>query len=124
MECKHKPVGRNILCDFFSVRKQKLEDVNSMISVLREAAEKSGCTPLKTVSHVFDTGGFSAGILISESHFWIHTYPEEGVAFLDIFTCGENALPLKGKEHIKNYLGPCRERMLEIERGKTVPEKA
>ena len=117
MGCRHKPVGRNILCDFFGVGKDRLTDLKAMETVLKDAALRSGTTPLKTVSYRFDTGGFSLGILISESHFWIHTYPDEGIAFLDIFTCGEEPEPEKGKEYVKEYLRPEGEKVHEVSRG-------
>ena len=48
-----------------------------------------GITILGDKFHKFEPHGVSGVILLSESHVSIHTWPEEGYAALDIFTCGE-----------------------------------
>ncbi|QIK85805.1 adenosylmethionine decarboxylase [Erysipelothrix sp. HDW6B] len=40
--------------------------------------------------HQFDPYGVSGAIILSESHFTIHTWPEHGYAALDLFVCHED----------------------------------
>ena len=39
--------------------------------------------------HQFEPEGVSGVLLIAESHLSVHTWPEDGFAAVDIFTCGE-----------------------------------
>ena len=41
----------------------------------------------------FLPSGFSAVLLLSESHTSVHTYPEKNALFADAFTCGTNCDP-------------------------------
>jgi S-adenosylmethionine decarboxylase len=38
--------------------------------------------------HQFDPQGLTGIILLAESHISIHTWPEDGEAAVDVFTCG------------------------------------
>ena len=44
---------------------------------------------LDSFFHQFEPCGMSGVIFIAESHFSIHTWPEDGYAGMDILTCGE-----------------------------------
>ena len=45
-------------------------------------------------------------ILLSESHASIHTYPEHGKCFIDLFTCGDKCNHEEFNETVKAYLKP------------------
>lgn len=53
------------------------------------AAHKAGMTVLQATKHEFYPQGLTAAILLAESHLTIHTYPEEDIAYVDCFTCGD-----------------------------------
>ncbi len=53
------------------------------------AAKECGATILDDLFHQFQPFGVSGVVLIAESHISIHTWPENGFAAADIFTCGE-----------------------------------
>jgi S-adenosylmethionine decarboxylase len=45
-------------------------------------------------------------ILLSESHASIHTYPEHGKCFVDLFTCGDKCDHNVFNEVMQEYLKP------------------
>jgi S-adenosylmethionine decarboxylase len=45
-------------------------------------------------------------ILLSESHASIHTYPEHGKCFVDLFTCGDSCSNHIFNEELQKYLKP------------------
>lgn len=53
-----------------------------------------GLTVINSVSHVFPGGGVTGLILLGESHAALHTWPESGLAWVELATCGDpEALP-------------------------------
>jgi S-adenosylmethionine decarboxylase len=53
------------------------------------AVRATGAKVLHTIRHQFQPQGLSILTLLSESHASLHTYPEYGFCYLDIFTCGD-----------------------------------
>lgn len=71
--------------------------------MLEQAAIIAGANILETISYKFEPQGVTALCLLSESHISIHTWPEEGCASVDVFTCGESN-PDKGGAFIRESL--------------------
>ena len=59
-------------------------------STLMEAARRSKAHIVQSVFHQFNPHGVSGVVVISESHFSVHTWPEYGYAAVDLFSCGES----------------------------------
>ena len=59
-----------------------------MREVMLRAAADSGASIVGSAFHQFQPVGASGVVLIRESHFSIHTWPENAYAAADIFTCG------------------------------------
>lgn len=68
------------------------------------------------VFHQFAPQGVSGTIVIAESHMSVHTWPENGYAAVDIFTCG-GIDPRPGFEFLGQALKATSFRMQEIVRG-------
>jgi len=66
-----------------------LNDEHFLIDLLENAAVASGATVVQTIFKKFDPQGVTVLTLLSESHISIHTWPEDGNAAVDIFTCGD-----------------------------------
>lgn len=47
----------------------------------------SGFTVLDTIEHHFEPQGFTKLYLLAESHFAIHTFPEEGKTYIELSSC-------------------------------------
>ena len=70
-----------------------LDDEAHIRSVLSYAASVSQSTLLDISSHKFYPHGVTAVALLAESHISIHTWPENGMAVCDVFTCGDHTEP-------------------------------
>jgi S-adenosylmethionine decarboxylase len=80
-----------------------LDDERYLVELLENAAEASGATVLETISKKFAPQGVTVVSLLSESHISIHTWPEEGRAAVDVYTCG-NSNPKIGCDIIIHQL--------------------
>jgi len=77
----------------------------------------SGATALNSTFHKFSPHGVSGVVVISESHFSIHTWPEYGYCALDIFTCGTEIKSEKALDFLKEELGAGSISVTEVKRG-------
>lgn len=84
----HK-MGHHCLLNVYGCDFDLLDNEDLMISILKDAARECGATVLNVATHKFVPQGLTAVILLSESHISVHTFPEQGTAAFDIFTCGE-----------------------------------
>lgn len=84
-----KALGSQLILELYSCPAALLNDPRQVASVLTSAVEVSGATLIKPFFHQFAPQGVSGVIIISESHFTIHTWPEYGYAAVDVFTCGD-----------------------------------
>ncbi len=84
-----KEFGKHYLVEFVGCDRGMLEYVTEVKSAFLQAAEKSRAAIIDYHFHQFEPCGVSGVILIAWSHFAVHTWPEDGYAAFDIFTCGE-----------------------------------
>jgi S-adenosylmethionine decarboxylase len=69
-----------------------LDDVTWIEATLREAAAAARVTVIDVQLHHFGGHNGVTGVaLLAESHISIHTWPERGLAAIDVFVCGANA---------------------------------
>ncbi len=111
------PVGTHLIVDLYDCRCDFLDNPEKIQNLLVEAAKISNTTILNVKVHKFNPQGVSGYVLVSESHISIHTWPEYNYASVDIYTCGNNALPTKGFEYIVEKLNSQKPTILKIERG-------
>ncbi|MBO5349940.1 MAG: S-adenosylmethionine decarboxylase [Clostridia bacterium] len=65
----------------------KYEDEKVLIPKLENMIINSGFTIIKKVEHFFDIQGYTGLWLLAESHFAIHTFPEENKIYIEISSC-------------------------------------
>ena len=53
----------------------------------RVKLESAGFTILKEIDYFFTPQGYTCLFLLSESHFAIHTFPEEGKSYIELSSC-------------------------------------
>ena len=82
-----------------------LDDELHVRAVLINAAEIAKSTLLSVSSHKFEIQGVTAIALLAESHISIHTWPEDGKAVCDVFTCGEHTHPKAAAIYIADSMG-------------------
>ena len=110
-------LGNHLLVELYDCDSYKLNDLKRLELILTEAVQVSGATALKTSFHQFAPQGVSGVIIIAESHFTIHTWPEYGYAALDIFTCGESIDSQKALDYIEKELDVKTVSVTELKRG-------
>ncbi len=80
-----------------------IEVLNQSILLLRAmipAAEEAGLTMVHCQHYQFEPVGGSAILLLSESHFSAHTWPEQATVAIDVFTCSD---PIKAMECVRIF---------------------
>lgn len=110
--------GWHVLAEFGGVDTALCDDLERLESALRESLIAAGVTICDVVHKKFDPQGVTVLALLSESHASIHTYPESGDIFVDVFTCGSiGAGATKAVELLRDALSPKDVRMQVIKRG-------
>lgn len=80
--------GWHVLAEFGGVDKALCDDVERLDTALRQSLLAAGVTICEVVHKKFEPCGVTVLALLSESHASLHTYPESGDIFIDVFTCG------------------------------------
>ena len=81
-------LGRQLTVEFYECSSAVLADAKVLEEVFLQAAKDSGAHVITSVFHGFEPQGVSGVVVISESHFAVHAWPEHDYAAVDIFTCG------------------------------------
>ena len=82
-------LGRHLTVEYYDCDARILADTFLMRDIFTESALASGATVLESSFHAFHPQGVSGIVVISESHFAVHAWPEHDYAAVDIFTCGD-----------------------------------
>ena len=85
--------GDHYLVDLHGCDSQVIATVEPTQKALLSAAEVCGSTIISYDFHQFSPHGVSGVILIAESHFSIHTWPEHNFVAVDIFSSGQKMKP-------------------------------
>ena len=74
------------------VQRELLVEVPVLHALLTKTAAEGGLHVVSQIHHQFaDPPGITFAMILSESHFAIHTWPEYGMLTYDIFTCSGRA---------------------------------
>lgn len=110
-------LGRHILVEFYGCSTEILNDVLVIETSMLNAAKESGANIITSQFHRFPPIGVSGFIVLQESHFAIHTWPEYRYAALDLFTCGFSVNPWIAYELLKQAFEADHGSALELNRG-------
>ena len=116
-------LGRHLLCEYTGCDRELLNAPEHIRTALQVAVTRAGATPLHEVVHAFSPHGVTGVIVIAESHFAIHTWPEYGFAAVDLFTCGETVDPYKAFEYLGEALRAQQHSVVEIRRGLSISSR-
>ncbi len=97
---------KHLLFGFEGCAFNKLDDTSLIERTLIGSAHAAGATLLHVHVHGFEPQGVTGFALLAESHISIHTWPEEGRAVCDVFTCGDHTSPEAAMNFIKKDLSP------------------
>jgi len=90
-EDKELGKGKHLLVDCRHVPRAVCLDDGRMLHAMVRAATRAGATVISQVRYHFGHNsppGFTAVVVLDESHCSAHTYADLGLIALDIFTCG------------------------------------
>jgi len=89
MEFKAKEKGYDVTAIFSGVDLNKLNDYDSIKKNSLYLLKNAGFNVLDSVEHKFSPQGYTFVILLAESHFAVHTYPEYKTIYFHLYTCGD-----------------------------------
>lgn len=83
----NKALSVHYLIDFYDCEKNSLISVYDIKKTMTNAGKIGGFNVVKKCFHQFKPYGVSGVMVLKESHFTIHTWPEHRYAAVDIFLC-------------------------------------
>jgi S-adenosylmethionine decarboxylase proenzyme len=86
------PVGQHLLLDIRNVDSVFLGSEERLAKAMLNVVNDCGLTLLSYHCHGLEPSGVSCVGVLLESHVSFHTWPNQGVITLDLFTCGSNSL--------------------------------
>jgi S-adenosylmethionine decarboxylase len=101
-----KNYGYHILARFCGCDKKLLDDMEELSKIFYGAVEYAKMNPTGDVKKKFEPQGVTIIIGLEESHIGIHTWPEDGVATLDVYTCGTEESCDRAYQYIKEKIKP------------------
>ena len=110
-------LGRHVLAEFFECDSNVLNSLEKIEKLMVDAALECGATVVQKCFHAFNPYGISGVVIIAESHFAIHTWPELGYAAVDLFTCGDKCDPKVSYEFLRKACYSKNASYTELNRG-------
>ena len=83
--------GKHLLVDCRNVSRDVCLDDGAMLAAMARGATRAGANVISQVRYQFghdSPPGFTAVVVLDESHCSCHTYADLGLVALDVFTCG------------------------------------
>jgi S-adenosylmethionine decarboxylase len=97
--------GRHVLAELHGAPPAVLDDEPYLRGALESALRECGATVCQVISKRFTPQGVTVLALLAESHASLHSYPETGSAFVDVFTCGPRSDPELAVRSLAGALG-------------------
>ena len=99
-------IGVHVLGTLHGCPKEFLEKVNTVRDIIKKTASEANFHVVGESFKQFEPFGVTGVLILSESHFSIHTWPEKETVAVDIFTCGKEGNAEKGFDILCKYLKP------------------
>ena len=112
-----KALGSHLIVELYGCDKKILSAVDRVQDIMIAAARAANATIINSIFHHFKPCGVSGVIVIAESHFAIHTWPECGYAAVDMFTCGAATRPWEAFKKVKKQFKATHFSVMKLERG-------
>jgi len=110
-------LGHHLIVELYDCDTAAINSARTVETSLLKAVDISGATLVRSVIHEFNPHGISGVIVIEESHFSVHTWPEYGYCALDIFTCGSEIDHMSALQYLKETFSAKSISVNEIKRG-------
>jgi len=112
-----KSLGEHILIELYNCDKDLIDNSILLEKSMLKAAKIANATVVKSVFHNFSPQGVTGVIVVEESHFAIHTWPEHKYAAVDLFTCSEDMDYDAAYKFLEKELGAERSSFSKVLRG-------
>jgi len=109
--------GTHLIAEYWGCHPNILNDVEQLRTAMFVAVGIAQATAVNSVFHTFPHQGVTGVVVVEESHFAIHTCPEEGYAACDFFTRQRDCDLMAAHNVMVEVLGVDRWHLLEIDRG-------
>lgn len=116
-----KALGRQLILEFHGCSPRVLASAELVRAAMLKGASAAGASIIDSVFHHFKPHGVSGVVVISQSHFAVHTWPEHRYAAADLFTCGGAMNPWKAAEVVKRAFKARDFSVVNLERGLLKP---
>ncbi|MFN7172027.1 MAG: adenosylmethionine decarboxylase [Fimbriimonadaceae bacterium] len=110
-------LGSHLLIELYGCAPETLEYEKFVGYTMVRAAHDSEATIVADSFHEFKPFGVSGAVIIQESHYTIHTWPEHGYAAVDLFYCGGTVKVNKALRVLRERFQPQRMKFLIVRRG-------
>jgi S-adenosylmethionine decarboxylase proenzyme len=112
-----KRMGKHYIVEYLDCDPDRIGTLDAVRPLLVDAVETCGATALNYAYHQFEPWGVSATVLLAESHFCLHSWPEDRYMALDIFTCGDTMDPDVAVEILRNGFAAGKVNLDVLDRG-------
>jgi S-adenosylmethionine decarboxylase proenzyme len=82
-----------------------LKHTNELVPLMEQVINELKLNEVSRAFHQFEPQGVTGVIVLSESHFSAHTYPEDDKVYLDLFCCSKDFKPDKASDVIMKIFG-------------------
>ncbi len=110
-------IGFHYVVEAAGCNPEILADAKKLREVFLEAAKVGRMEVKMTHFFRFSPMGVSGMVVVAESHLSIHTWPEEGYAAIDVYTCGTRPDPEAAVDYILDKIEAKYAHVSEIKRG-------
>jgi len=110
-------IGSEWLIEAAGCKEDALRSVDTLDRLFARVVEELGLNPLHDPAwHVFpEPGGITGFVMLTESHLSVHTYPEHGIATINLYCCRPRP-EWPWQERLTEILGATSVRVREMER--------
>lgn len=99
---EYSTFGRHEMADFYGVSPEWFE-FTSLFNLMELGVTESGAN-IECHDGQCRNGKKSIMILLTESHYALHMFPEQRRIFVDCYTCGETVFPSKAIDVLMEHL--------------------
>ncbi len=110
-------LGTHLLVELYGCNPNTIAHVHEVERALVDSAHTSNAHIVSHYFHAFEPYGVSGVVIIEESHYTIHTWPEHRYAAVDLFFCSETVDPQRAIEVLQERFQPERTEVMVVRRG-------
>lgn len=114
---KKNSLGHLHLAEFYGCCVESINSVELVRTAMVEAAKIARATIVTDVFHEFNPHGISGVVVIAESHFAIHSWPEHGCVSVDLFTCSQDMNPQAAIDYLASVFKAKKVSVQSLSRG-------